>query len=126
MDITEWGAFEHIILWSKIYQIKLEFYSYSMNMQTIDGDEFILDKECIILLYCNKSKWGDTGNHYDLMHPTIQPNCKTKTYSRRNQFQQMEHQTHEDTNSTDRHRQTLIGEEQTKQTDYQEADKLGP
>eukprot|EP00972_Heterocapsa_arctica_P069604 10284726-Heterocapsa_arctica.AAC.1 len=27
---------------------------------------------------------------------------------------------------TDRHRQTLIGEEQAKQTDSQEADKLGP
>eukprot|EP00972_Heterocapsa_arctica_P082524 12159120-Heterocapsa_arctica.AAC.1 len=38
----------------------------------------------------------------------------------------MEHQKHEDIKSTDRHRQTLIGEEQTKQTDDQEADKLGP
>eukprot|EP00972_Heterocapsa_arctica_P024423 3603939-Heterocapsa_arctica.AAC.1 len=72
MDRTEWGAYEQIILWCKIYQIKIEIYCYRMNMQTIDGDEFILDKECVRLLYCNKSKWGDTENHYDLMHPTIQ------------------------------------------------------
>eukprot|EP00972_Heterocapsa_arctica_P098078 14469926-Heterocapsa_arctica.AAC.1 len=60
------------------------------------------------------------------MHPTIQQSCKTKTYSRRSEVQQMEHQQHEYNKSTDRHRQTLIGEEQTKQTDNQEADKLGP
>eukprot|EP00972_Heterocapsa_arctica_P105609 15559804-Heterocapsa_arctica.AAC.1 len=42
MDRTEWGAFEQIILWSKIYQIKIEVYFYNMNMQTIYGDEFIL------------------------------------------------------------------------------------
>eukprot|EP00972_Heterocapsa_arctica_P078820 11623567-Heterocapsa_arctica.AAC.1 len=65
-------------------------------------------------------------NHYDLMHPTIQQICKTKTYSRRSELQQVEHHKQEDTNSTDRHRQTMIGEEQTKQTDLQEADKLGP
>ena len=115
MDRTEWGAYEQIILWSKIYQIKIEIYCYSMNMQTIDGDEFILDKECIRLLYCNKSKWGDTENHYDLMHPTIQQTCKTKNYSRRSESQQDEHQQQEANRSTDRHRQTLIGEEQTTQ-----------
>eukprot|EP00972_Heterocapsa_arctica_P019761 2913856-Heterocapsa_arctica.AAC.1 len=65
-------------------------------MQTIDGDEFILDKECIILLYCNKSKWGDTETYYDLMHPTIQQTCNTKTYSRRSELQQFEHQKQED------------------------------
>eukprot|EP00972_Heterocapsa_arctica_P004977 736538-Heterocapsa_arctica.AAC.1 len=47
-------------------------------MQTIDGDEFILEKECIRLLYCNKIKWGDTGNHYDRMQPMIQQICKGK------------------------------------------------
>eukprot|EP00972_Heterocapsa_arctica_P076399 11270071-Heterocapsa_arctica.AAC.1 len=41
-------------------------------------------------------------------------------------MQQVEHQKQEDNNNTDRHRQTLIGEEQKKQIDYQEADKLGP
>eukprot|EP00972_Heterocapsa_arctica_P063839 9419090-Heterocapsa_arctica.AAC.1 len=65
---SEWGSFEHIILWS-IYQTNIEIYCYIMNMQTIDGAEFISDKECIILLYCNNNKWGDAGNHYDLMHP---------------------------------------------------------
>eukprot|EP00972_Heterocapsa_arctica_P081343 11989410-Heterocapsa_arctica.AAC.1 len=72
MDRAEWGAFEQIILWSTIDQIKIDIYCYSMSTQTIDGDEFILDKECMRLLYCTKSKWGDTENHHDLMHPTIQ------------------------------------------------------
>eukprot|EP00972_Heterocapsa_arctica_P095157 14033803-Heterocapsa_arctica.AAC.1 len=95
MDRTEWGAYEQIILWSKFYQIKMYIYCDSMNMQTIDGDEFILDKECIRQLYCNKNKWGDTENHYYLMHPTIQQTCKTKSYSRRNESQQDEHQQQE-------------------------------
>eukprot|EP00972_Heterocapsa_arctica_P102523 15108558-Heterocapsa_arctica.AAC.1 len=97
-----------------------------MNTQTIDGDEFIIDKECISLLYCNKSKWGDTENHYGLMHPTVQHTCKTKSYSRRSDVQQVEYQRQEGNNNTDRHRQTLIGEEQTRQVEQQEADKLGP
>eukprot|EP00972_Heterocapsa_arctica_P035648 5246181-Heterocapsa_arctica.AAC.1 len=58
MDRTEWGGYEQIIVWSKICKIKIEIYCYSMNMQTIDGDKFIIYKECIRLLYCNKSKWG--------------------------------------------------------------------
>eukprot|EP00972_Heterocapsa_arctica_P032696 4816356-Heterocapsa_arctica.AAC.1 len=49
-------------------------------MQTIDGDEFIDDKECIRLLYCNKSKWGDIEHHYDLMHPIPQHTCTHKAY----------------------------------------------
>eukprot|EP00972_Heterocapsa_arctica_P099361 14662848-Heterocapsa_arctica.AAC.1 len=61
-------------------------------MQTIDGDEFIIDKECIVLLYCNKSKWGDTENHYDLMHPIVQQTGHTKRYSRRSDLQQIEFQ----------------------------------
>eukprot|EP00972_Heterocapsa_arctica_P093120 13735060-Heterocapsa_arctica.AAC.1 len=97
-----------------------------MNTQTIDGVDFILDKECIILLYCNKRKWGDTENHYDLMHPTIQQICKTKTYTRRSELQHIEHQQQEDKTNGDRHRQTLIGEEQTKQTESFEAHRLGP
>eukprot|EP00972_Heterocapsa_arctica_P094434 13928047-Heterocapsa_arctica.AAC.1 len=95
-------------------------------MQTIDGDEFIMDKECIILLYCNKSKWGDTENHYDLLHPKVHLTCKTKTYSRRSDLQQIEHQQQEDTTSTDNHRQTHFGEEKTNHTELSEADKLGP
>eukprot|EP00972_Heterocapsa_arctica_P116205 16451905-Heterocapsa_arctica.AAC.1 len=60
------------------------------------------------------------------MHPTIQPICKTKTYSRRSELQQVEYQKQEDKKSTERQRQTFIGEEQTKQNESLEADKLGP
>eukprot|EP00972_Heterocapsa_arctica_P075349 11115698-Heterocapsa_arctica.AAC.1 len=67
-------------------------------MQTIDGDEFIVDKECIRLFYCNKSKWGDTENHYDLMRPTVQHTCKTKSYSRRSDLQQVEYKNKMETN----------------------------
>eukprot|EP00972_Heterocapsa_arctica_P107487 15833258-Heterocapsa_arctica.AAC.1 len=38
----------------------------------------------------------------------------------------MEHQKHEDIKIIDRHRQTRIGEEQTKQTHDQNSEKLGP
>eukprot|EP00972_Heterocapsa_arctica_P037703 5549204-Heterocapsa_arctica.AAC.1 len=44
MDRAEWGAFEQIIIWSKFYQIKIAVYCYSMNMQIIDGDELISEK----------------------------------------------------------------------------------
>eukprot|EP00972_Heterocapsa_arctica_P088292 13020485-Heterocapsa_arctica.AAC.1 len=44
MDRSERGAYEQIIIWCKMYQIKIEVYSYNMNMQTIDGDEFISEK----------------------------------------------------------------------------------
>eukprot|EP00972_Heterocapsa_arctica_P096194 14191695-Heterocapsa_arctica.AAC.1 len=72
-------------------------------MQTIDGDEFIVDKECTRLLYCNKSKWGDTENHYDVMHPIVHHTCKIKKYSRRNDIQQAEYQKQEGNTHTDRH-----------------------
>eukprot|EP00972_Heterocapsa_arctica_P098827 14581609-Heterocapsa_arctica.AAC.1 len=64
-------------------------------MQTIDGDEFTQDKECILLLYCNKRRWGEPGNHYDLMHPTVQQVGQIKKYTRRNDLQQAEHQKQE-------------------------------
>eukprot|EP00972_Heterocapsa_arctica_P078009 11503142-Heterocapsa_arctica.AAC.1 len=60
------------------------------------------------------------------MHPTVQQTCKTKSYSRRSETQQAEYQKQEGNNNTDGHRQTLIGEEQKKQVEHQEADKLGP
>eukprot|EP00972_Heterocapsa_arctica_P018028 2664738-Heterocapsa_arctica.AAC.1 len=53
------GGSEHIVMWSRIYCIKIEIYCYSMDMQTIDGDEFIQYKECIILQYCNRGRWGE-------------------------------------------------------------------
>eukprot|EP00972_Heterocapsa_arctica_P000749 105837-Heterocapsa_arctica.AAC.1 len=61
MDRTEWGGYKHIIMWSEIYQINLYIYCYSMNMPTIDGDEFILDKERILLLYCDQKQLGRHG-----------------------------------------------------------------
>eukprot|EP00972_Heterocapsa_arctica_P025437 3745324-Heterocapsa_arctica.AAC.1 len=72
------------------------------------------------------SKWGDTGNHYDLMHPMMQQICKARTYTRRNEIQQIEHQKHEGIQITDRHRQTRIGKEQTKHSHEHNSEKLGP
>eukprot|EP00972_Heterocapsa_arctica_P057660 8505422-Heterocapsa_arctica.AAC.1 len=60
------------------------------------------------------------------MHPTIQQISKARMYTRRTELQQIEHQKQEDIKSTDRHRQTLNGEEQTKQAHKQYPDKLGP
>eukprot|EP00972_Heterocapsa_arctica_P009709 1429551-Heterocapsa_arctica.AAC.1 len=42
-SISEWGGYEHIIMWSKIFQINIEIHCYRMNMQTLDGDEFTQD-----------------------------------------------------------------------------------
>eukprot|EP00972_Heterocapsa_arctica_P037671 5543893-Heterocapsa_arctica.AAC.1 len=69
---------------------------------------------------------GRPGNHYDLMHPTIQQISNTKTYTRRSECQQIEHQKQEDIHITYRHRQTLLGEEHTKHAHDQDSDRLGP
>eukprot|EP00972_Heterocapsa_arctica_P094664 13957804-Heterocapsa_arctica.AAC.1 len=45
LDTNEWGGFQQIVMWSRIYCINIEIYSYSMDMQTVDGDEFIQAKE---------------------------------------------------------------------------------
>eukprot|EP00972_Heterocapsa_arctica_P034070 5015720-Heterocapsa_arctica.AAC.1 len=60
------------------------------------------------------------------MHPMIQQICKARTYSRRSEIQQNEHQKQEDIHITDRPRQTRIGEDQTKQAHDQSLEKLGP
>eukprot|EP00972_Heterocapsa_arctica_P024416 3602935-Heterocapsa_arctica.AAC.1 len=60
------------------------------------------------------------------MHPTVQPICNTKTYSRSSELQQGEHQQQEDKHNADRQRHTFVGEEQTKQGERHEADQLGP
>eukprot|EP00972_Heterocapsa_arctica_P086822 12798232-Heterocapsa_arctica.AAC.1 len=60
------------------------------------------------------------------MHPMVQQICKGNIYIRRNDIQQIEHQKHEDNNITDRQRQTQFGEEQTKQTNSLNPEKLGP
>eukprot|EP00972_Heterocapsa_arctica_P111890 16428696-Heterocapsa_arctica.AAC.1 len=73
-----------------------------------------------------QNKWGDTGHHYDLMHPMIQHICKGTTYTRRTEIQHIEYQKHEDREITYRQRQTRIGDERTKQTYFQNSEKLGP
>eukprot|EP00972_Heterocapsa_arctica_P079439 11708331-Heterocapsa_arctica.AAC.1 len=60
------------------------------------------------------------------MRATIQQLSKTKTYTRRSECQQVEHQKQEDIHITYRHRQTLIGEKQKKHAHNQDSDKLGP
>eukprot|EP00972_Heterocapsa_arctica_P093866 13844713-Heterocapsa_arctica.AAC.1 len=60
-DREEWGGYEQIIMWSKIFHISIEVYCYTMNMRTIDGDKFIQHKECIRLLYCNETD-GENEN----------------------------------------------------------------
>eukprot|EP00972_Heterocapsa_arctica_P013684 2019500-Heterocapsa_arctica.AAC.1 len=60
------------------------------------------------------------------MHPTIQQTCKARTYTRRSELQHIEHQKQEDITITYRHRQTRIGEEQSKQAHNRVSDKLRP
>eukprot|EP00972_Heterocapsa_arctica_P040531 5971965-Heterocapsa_arctica.AAC.1 len=55
----------------------------------------------------------------------VQQICKGKTYTRRNDIQQIEHQKHENTNITYSQRQTRFGEEQTKQATSIDPEKLG-
>jgi len=88
MDKTEWGQYEHIIFWSRIYHLTVQIYSHNMPMQIIDGDEYMKDKETIRLLYSNKNKWGDAENHYDLMHDISQKIKKTRCYERRSEEEQ--------------------------------------
>eukprot|EP00972_Heterocapsa_arctica_P086275 12717363-Heterocapsa_arctica.AAC.1 len=44
IDRAELGGHEQIVMWSHIYSIKNEIYSYGIDMQYSDGDEFITDK----------------------------------------------------------------------------------
>eukprot|EP00972_Heterocapsa_arctica_P076348 11262908-Heterocapsa_arctica.AAC.1 len=60
------------------------------------------------------------------MHPMIQQMCKARTYTRRSESPQIGHQKYEDRRIEDRHRQTCLGEEETKQTHTHNYDKLGP
>ena len=88
MDKKEWGQYDHIVIWSRIYHLKIEIHSYNMATQIVDGDEFMVEKEVIRLLYCNQQKWGDSANHYDLMHPIPQITGNSKVYSRRTNEEQ--------------------------------------
>eukprot|EP00972_Heterocapsa_arctica_P037974 5589168-Heterocapsa_arctica.AAC.1 len=95
-------------------------------MQTIDGDQFILDKESVILLYCNKNKWGDAENHYDLMYPIPQQLHKGKTYNRRSESQQMAFYKTEANHVSEKQKHTKFGEEQTEQDKSENQEFLGP
>eukprot|EP00972_Heterocapsa_arctica_P085555 12610734-Heterocapsa_arctica.AAC.1 len=114
LDKNAWGQFDQIIIWSKIYLIQIEIYCFSMNMQTIDGDEFMADKACIRLLYCNKNKWGDAENHYDLMHPIPQHICKGKAYDRRSESDQCIYEQNKNMHP-DEQRQTKINDDKAGQ-----------
>eukprot|EP00972_Heterocapsa_arctica_P055728 8221056-Heterocapsa_arctica.AAC.1 len=45
LDNNEWGGFERIVMWSGIYCTNIEIYSYSMDVQTVDGDEFMQENK---------------------------------------------------------------------------------
>eukprot|EP00972_Heterocapsa_arctica_P050223 7387095-Heterocapsa_arctica.AAC.1 len=44
IDKKQWGGVEQIVMWSRICCIKIEIYSLGIDMQTVDGDEFMQDK----------------------------------------------------------------------------------
>ena len=111
MDRTIWGQFEQIIIWSRIYQIRIEVYSHSMTTQIINGDEYNIKNDCIRLLHCNKSKWGDVENHYDLLHELPRPICNNKSYERRTEGQQAEYDEKKKRIATNSFWQTKIGED---------------
>eukprot|EP00972_Heterocapsa_arctica_P041841 6168940-Heterocapsa_arctica.AAC.1 len=95
-------------------------------MQTIDGDEFILDKECISLLYCNKNKWRDAENHYDLMRPIPQQVYNGKTYNRRSESQQMEFEKNEAIHFNEKQKQTKLGEYDFDHDQFENQEFNGP
>eukprot|EP00972_Heterocapsa_arctica_P102544 15112170-Heterocapsa_arctica.AAC.1 len=78
-------------------------------MQTIDGDEFMNDKEVIRLRYCNKRKWGDAEHHYDLMYPIPKHLCNNKCYELISDEEQTLYQTNEKTYLEEQQRQTNLG-----------------
>ena len=88
-----------------------------MNTQIVDGDEFMVEKEVIRLLYCNQHKWGDLANHYDLMHPIPQHTCKGRTYDRRSEEEQQTYNKDNKLSLDEQHKKTMIENKETnKQT----------
>eukprot|EP00972_Heterocapsa_arctica_P078198 11532888-Heterocapsa_arctica.AAC.1 len=71
MDRTEWGGYEQIIMWSNIYHIKIEVYCYSMSMQTIDGDDFIIDTR---VYHTPLLQQKQMGRHGESLRPDA-PHC---------------------------------------------------
>eukprot|EP00972_Heterocapsa_arctica_P088736 13084437-Heterocapsa_arctica.AAC.1 len=76
IDNKSWGGFERIVISATSITSKLKFTVFGNDIQHSDGDDFIADKSCISLLYCNHTKWGEQPNHYDLLH-TNQQDYKT-------------------------------------------------
>eukprot|EP00972_Heterocapsa_arctica_P004146 615577-Heterocapsa_arctica.AAC.2 len=60
LDKKIWGQFEQVVMWSRIYQIKIEIHYYSMSMQTIDGDEYNLNKKNASGFYIATKTNGET------------------------------------------------------------------
>eukprot|EP00972_Heterocapsa_arctica_P007611 1109518-Heterocapsa_arctica.AAC.1 len=67
------------------------------------------------VLYCNKSKWGDVENHYDFMHPIPQQTCKSKSYDRRRESEQIIYEQTKNIQMEEQHRQTKIDDEESGQ-----------
>eukprot|EP00972_Heterocapsa_arctica_P045573 6726417-Heterocapsa_arctica.AAC.1 len=44
LDTKEWGGFEQIVIFSKMYCVNMEIHSFGTDMQKSDGDEFITNK----------------------------------------------------------------------------------
>eukprot|EP00972_Heterocapsa_arctica_P083343 12280989-Heterocapsa_arctica.AAC.1 len=77
--------------------------------------KLITDKECIRLLDCNKSKWGDIENNYDLMHPIPQQIYKSKAYARRSESEQSIHEQTKKMLLEEQQRQTKFDDEESGQ-----------
>eukprot|EP00972_Heterocapsa_arctica_P079750 11750704-Heterocapsa_arctica.AAC.1 len=61
LDNTEWGGFDQIVMWSRICCVKIEIYSYSMDMQTVDGDEFIQEQKVCHITVLQQRQMGRTS-----------------------------------------------------------------
>eukprot|EP00972_Heterocapsa_arctica_P075222 11098371-Heterocapsa_arctica.AAC.1 len=55
LDKNERGGFEQIVMWSRIVCIKIEIYSYSMDTQTVDVDEFMQEKSASCYFIATKA-----------------------------------------------------------------------
>eukprot|EP00972_Heterocapsa_arctica_P040771 6007006-Heterocapsa_arctica.AAC.1 len=60
------------------------------------------DKECIILLYCNKGRWGEQPNHYDLMRPIGREGNNINKFTRIDKGEQYQQNKEGKTKNTDR------------------------
>eukprot|EP00972_Heterocapsa_arctica_P107608 15853898-Heterocapsa_arctica.AAC.1 len=63
----------------------------SMNISLMEIVSFWTER--IRLLYCNKVKWGDQPNHYDLMHPIDNAVKKVKKFVMEDRMEMNQQQT---------------------------------